>query len=83
MLKSLVVKLKKESTIKNHTNPLSRVTAQRVKLFLMNVRGVVFYAVPHAGSSIPRYVKMLLRCKRHYIGLIENIRPCQQYMEQL
>ncbi len=85
MLKSLVVKLKRESTIQNPTNPLSKATVQRAKVFLRNVRGVAFYAVPHAGSSnIPNYVNRLFRCNNgHYPGLIENIRPCQQDMEQL
>jgi hypothetical protein len=38
VLKSLVVKLK-------------RASVQCAKVFLRNVRGVVFYAVPHGGSS--------------------------------
>jgi len=85
VLKSLVVKLEKESNIRNPTNPWSEAKVQRAKMFLRNVRGVAFYAVPHAGSSnIPSYVKMLLRCKRRRRkGLIDNIRPCQKDMEQL
>jgi len=54
-------------------------------MFLSNVRGVAFYAVPHAGSSnIPKYVNNLLRHnKRHHPGIMENIRPWQRDMEQL
>jgi hypothetical protein len=49
------------------------------------VRGVAFYAVPHAGSSnIPKYVnKLLRRNNRHHPGIMDNIRPWQRDMEQL
>jgi hypothetical protein len=41
------------------------------------MRGVAFYAVPHAGSSkFAEYVKMLLRCNnRHHPGIMDNINP--------
>jgi hypothetical protein len=85
VLKSLVVKLKSASAIRNPTNSWSQVTVQCAKVFLRNVRGVAFYAVPHAGSSnIPNYVNMLLRFNnRNHPGIMDNIRPCQQDMEQL
>jgi hypothetical protein len=49
------------------------------------VRGVAFYAVPHAGSSnFAKYVNKLLRCNnRHHPGIMDNIRPWQRDMEQL
>ncbi|KAH8936899.1 hypothetical protein BDL97_17G110800 [Sphagnum fallax] len=74
VLKSLVVKLKREPTIRNPTNSLSKATVQRAKVFLRNVRGVAFYAVPHAGSSnIAKYVNKLLRCNnRHHPGIMDN-----------
>ncbi len=85
VLKSLVVKLKRESTIRNPTNSWSEATVQHAKVFLRNVRGVAFYAVPHAGSSnIAEYVKKLLRCNnRHRRGIMHNIQPWQRDMEQL
>ncbi|KAH8956158.1 hypothetical protein BDL97_07G024800 [Sphagnum fallax] len=85
VLKSLVVKLKRESTIRNPINPWSRATVQCAKVFLGNVRGVAFYAVPHAGSSnIGKYVNKLLRCNnRHHPGIMDNIQPRQRDMEQL
>ncbi len=85
VLKSLVVKLKRESTIQNATNPFSKVTVQRAKVFLRNVTGVAFYAVPHAGSSnFLKYVNKLLKCyNRHHCGIMDNIRPWQRDMEQL
>jgi hypothetical protein len=85
VLKSLVVKLERASTIRNPTNSWSEATEQRAEVFLRNVRGVAFYAVPHAGSSkFAEYVKMLLRCyNRHHHGIMDNIRPWQRDMEQL
>jgi hypothetical protein len=63
VLKSMVVKLKRASTIRNPTNSWSKATVQCAKVFLSNGRGVAFYAVPHAGSTkFAEYVKMLLRC---------------------
>jgi hypothetical protein len=54
-------------------------------LFLRNVRGVAFYAVPHAGSrNFAEYVKALLRCNnRHHRGIMDNIQPWQRDMEEL
>jgi hypothetical protein len=85
VLKSLVVKLNRASTIRNPINLWSRATVQFAKVFLGNVRGVAFYAVPHAGSSnIGEYVNKLLRCNnRHHPGIMDNIQPWQRDMEQL
>ncbi|CAM6053788.1 unnamed protein product, partial [Sphagnum tenellum] len=85
VLKSLVVKLRRRLAIENATDPWSKATYQCAKLFLSNVRGVAFYAVPHAGSTkFAEYVKELLRCnnRRHH-GIMDNIQPWQQDMEQL
>jgi triacylglycerol esterase/lipase EstA (alpha/beta hydrolase family) len=85
VLKSLVVKLKRASTVGNPTDSWSKATVQCAKVFLRNVRGVAFYAVPHAGSSnFDEYVKELLRCNnRHDCGIMDNIQPWQRDMEQL
>ncbi len=85
MLKSLVVKLKRRLAIENATDSWSKATVQLGKVFLSNVRGVAFYAVPHAGSSnIAKYVNKLLRCNnRHHRGIMDNIQPWQRDMEQL
>jgi hypothetical protein len=55
---------------------------QRAKEFLSNLRGVAFYAVPHAGSrNFGEYVKKLFRYNirhypvRHYPRIIDNIQP--------
>jgi hypothetical protein len=85
VLKSLVVKLKMRLAIENATDSWSKATVQCAKVFLSNVRGVAFYAVPHAGSSnIAKYVNKLLRCyNRHHHGIMDNIRPWQRDMEEL
>jgi hypothetical protein len=85
VLKSLVVQLKTRLAIENATDSWSKATVQCAKVFLRNVRGVAFYAVPHAGSSnIAKYVNKLLRCNnRHHPGIMDNIRPWQRDMEQL
>ncbi len=83
VLKSLVVKLNRESTIRNPTNSWSKATVQCAKVFLRNVRGVAFYAVPHAGSSnFAEYVNKLLKCNNgHDSGIMDNIQPWQRDME--
>jgi hypothetical protein len=83
VLKSLVVKLK---TMQNCTDRWSKATYQCAKVFLSNVRGVAFYAVPHAGSSkFAEYVRKLLRAAITDIfhGIMDNSQPWQQDMEQL
>jgi len=85
VLKSLVVKLERRSTIRSPNNSFSRGMAHRAKMFLGNVRGVAFYAVPHAGSTnFPKYVNKLLRCKNsHRRGIMGNMKPFRRDMNQL
>jgi hypothetical protein len=56
-------------------------------MFLRNVGGVAFYAVPHAGSNIAEYVNKLLRCNirrsRHHRRLMDNVQPWKRDMEEL
>jgi hypothetical protein len=82
VLKSLVVKLK---TMKSGGDAFWKAIVQRGKAFLSNVRGVAFYAVPHAGSSnIAKYVTKLLPCNtRDLAGIMGNIRPGEQDMQCL
>jgi hypothetical protein len=71
VLKSLLVKLKRESTIRNRTNSLSKATVQHAKVFLRNVR-------------FAKYVIMLLRYNnRHYPGIMDDIQSWQRDIEQL
>jgi hypothetical protein len=85
VLKSLVVLLKTTLAIGSATDLWCKATMQCAKLFLSNLKGVAFYAVPHAGSSnIAKYANKLLRCyKERHPGIMDNIQPWQQDMEQL
>jgi hypothetical protein len=58
---------------------------EHAEVFMRNVRGVAFYAVPHAGSSnFAKYVSKLLRCNnRQHPGIMDNMQPWQRDMEQL
>jgi hypothetical protein len=85
VLKSLVVKLERGSTIRSSSTPFSEAAAQRAKSFLKNLRGVAFYAVPHAGSTnFHTFVNKLSRCtNRHLLGIMGNIEPYRRDMNQL
>jgi triacylglycerol esterase/lipase EstA (alpha/beta hydrolase family) len=79
VLKSLVVKLNRASTIQNPINSWFKTMVEHAEVFMRNVRGVAFYAVPHAGSSnIAKYVSKLLRCNnRQHPGIMDNMQPWQ------
>jgi len=84
VLKSFVVKLR-ISTFQNRTDSWSEATVQCAKAFLRNLRGVVFYSVPHAGASnIAEYVNKLWSCNsKHHPGLMKNTEPEERDMESL
>jgi hypothetical protein len=84
VLKSLVVEAKKIS-IRYAEDDLSRAAGDHAKAFLNNVRGVVFYAVPHGGSyNIAKYVNNLLRCNdKHHALIMEDVQPWRRNMEEL
>jgi hypothetical protein len=85
VLKSLVVKLETVSTTRSPNNSFSKDRADRAKVFLRNLRGVAFYAVPHAGSNnISTYYNKLLTCKNRYDrGILGNMKPWRRDMNQL
>jgi len=85
VLKSLVVEARKMSGIRYAEDDLTRAAVDHAKAFLNNVRGVVFYAVPHGGSyNIAKYVNDLLRCNdQHHARIMENVQPFRQDMEEL
>ncbi|CAM6017648.1 unnamed protein product [Sphagnum balticum] len=73
------------SSIKDPKGSLTRAAVDHAKAFLNNVRGVVFYAVPHVGSyKFATYVNNLLRSNdKHHARIMENVQPCQRDMEEL
>lgn len=84
VLKSLVVEAKKIS-IRYAEDDLTRAAVDHAKAFLNNVRGVVFYAVPHGGSyNIAKYVNDMLRCNdKHHAPIMENVQPWQQNIRRI
>ncbi len=85
VLKSLVVKAKKKSSIKNPKDSLTRAAVDHAKAFLDKVRGVVFYAVPHVGSyKFAKYVNNLLRTNgKHHAPIMKNVKPSERDMGEL
>ncbi|CAK9275563.1 unnamed protein product [Sphagnum jensenii] len=69
--------------IEDPTDSWTRAAVDRAKA-LNNVRGVVFYAVPHAGSdNIAKYVNLLRSNDKYHARIMENVQPWQQDMEEL
>jgi len=74
------------SRVKNEIDEQSK---RRANKFLKNLKGIVFYAVPHAGSELESYFK---RCSSNWSHKIfgvklarfmENLKPHQSRMENL
>ncbi len=88
IIKSLVEEANKRaySKVNNEIDEQSWKCADR---FLKNLKGIVFYAVPHAGSELESYFK---RCSSNWSNKIfgvklarfmENLKPHQSRMENL
>jgi hypothetical protein len=88
VIKSLVEEARKRARLGNVRNPFDRKGKTSAEMFLKNLKGVVFYAVPHSGSknlisyfsrcnpiTIPRVVKLA--------GFMQNVQPLQVKMENL
>jgi hypothetical protein len=88
IIKSLVEEANKRAygRVKNEIDEQSK---RRANKFLKNLKGIVFYAVPHAGSELESYFK---RCSSNWSNKIfgvklarfmENLKPHQSRMESL
>ncbi len=88
IIKSLVEEANKRaySRVKN---PLDEQSKRHANKFLKNLKGIVFYAVPHAGSELESYFK---KCSSNWSDKIfgvklakfmENLKPHQSRMENL
>jgi hypothetical protein len=88
IIKSLAEEANKRaySKVKNEIDEQSRRSANK---FLKNLQGIVFYAVPHAGSELESYFK---RCSSNWSDKIfgvklarfmENLKSHQSRMENL
>jgi len=88
IIKSLVKEANKRAydRVRNQIDEQSKRYAHK---FLKNLKGIVFYAVPHAGSELESYFK---KCSSNWSDKIfgvklakfmENLKPHQSRMENL
>jgi pimeloyl-ACP methyl ester carboxylesterase len=86
VIKSLVLEAsRKAKLIDRARNKLEKKFFSNCKNFLENIKGIVFYGVPHSGTSIAQYLKDFDRAfpKVQLGDLIRNLQPFQNDMEQL
>ncbi len=89
MIKSLVEEARKGARLRNVQNAIDRKVKASAEMFLKNLKGVVFYAVPHSGSK--NLISYFSRCNQITIlrrvvklaGFMQNVRPLQLKMENL
>ncbi len=89
MIKSLVEEARKRARLGNVRNAIDRKAKASAEMFLKNLKGVVFYAVPHSGSK--NLISYFSRCNQITIrrrvvelaGFMENVQPLQLKMENL
>jgi hypothetical protein len=79
-------KKRADDRVRNQIDEQSKTHANK---FLKNLKGIVFYAVPHAGSELESYFK---KCSSNWSDKIfgvklakfmENLKPHQSRMENL
>ncbi len=85
VLKSLVVEMRKHVHQKQ-TNNLDVKVQNCCKKFLKNLKGVVFYSVPHAGGNLSNYFKW--QCQKlskdpTQSNFLKNMESFDQKREQL
>ncbi len=86
VIKSLVLEASSRAKkIDNARDKLEKRNSTKCKNFLENIKGIVFYGVPHSGTSIAQYLKDFDRAfpKVQLGDLIRNLQPFQNNMEQL
>jgi len=88
IIKSLVEEANKR-VYGRASNVIDEQSKRFANKFLKNLKGIVFYAVPHAGSELESYFK---RCSSNWSNKIfgvklarfmENLKPHQARMENL
>ncbi len=89
MIKSLVEEARKRARLGNVRNAIDRKAKASAEMFLKNLKGVVFYAVPHSGSK--NLISYFSRCNQitiprrvvKLVGFMRNVQPLQLKMENL
>jgi hypothetical protein len=89
VLKSLVVEARKR-VYQRLTNDLDGEIQKSCKTFLNNVKGVVFYGVPHSGAiNLSKYFKwqwqQINTFNKHFaqLGFAKNLEPFNKQMQSL
>ncbi|CAK9274049.1 unnamed protein product, partial [Sphagnum jensenii] len=88
VIKSLVEEARKRA-LENVRNALDRKAKACAEMFFKNLKGIVFYAVPHSGSK--KLISYFSRCNQITIprrvvklaGFMQNVQPLQLQMENL
>jgi hypothetical protein len=89
VIKSLVEEARKRARLGNVRNAIDRESKASAEMFLKNLKGVVFYAVPHSGSEnlisyFSRYNQITIpRRDVELAGFMQNVQPFQLQMENL
>jgi hypothetical protein len=88
VIKSLVDDARKIARLRNVRSAIDRKAKASAEMFLKNLKGVVFYAVPHSGSK--NLTSYFSRCNQITIpsvvklaGFMQNVQPLQLKMENL
>ena len=83
VIKALVVEAARART--NGGNVLDEIRVRNAKSFLQNLKGVVFYAVPHAGADFDSYIEKVegQGLQKHWSGLMQNVRLLSRKMGEL
>jgi hypothetical protein len=85
VIKSLVEEACKRARLGNVRNAIDREAKASAEMFLKNLKGVVFYAVPHSGSE--NLISYFSRCNQIMIpgklaGFMQNDQSHQFKMEK-
>ncbi|CAM6076324.1 unnamed protein product [Sphagnum tenellum] len=90
VIKSLVEEARKRARLGNVRSAIDRKAKASAQVFLKNLKGVVFYAVPHSGSknlisyfSRCNHITSILRRVVKLAGFMQNLQPLQLKTENL
>ncbi|CAM6002457.1 unnamed protein product [Sphagnum balticum] len=90
VIKSLVEEARKRARLGNVRSAIDRKAKASAEEFLKNLKGVVFYAVPHSGSknlisyfTRCNHITSILRRVVKLAGFMQNLQPLQLKTENL
>ncbi|CAK9877273.1 unnamed protein product [Sphagnum jensenii] len=90
VIKSLVEEARKRARLGNVRSAIDRKAKASAQVFLKNLKGVVFYAVPHSGSknlisyfTRCNHITSILRRVVKLAGFMQNLQPLQLKTENL